>query len=302
MRTVFFAVLLLVAASPLAHAADPLVDVAWVKANLDNPQVRFLDLRGPGAHSKGHIPGAVFTRYGRDGWRVKNKDGVVGMLPSDTGRLAALIGKLGIGNDHHVVLVPPGYSSSDMGIGTRLFWTFKVLGHDKVSILDGGMAAYTADKRNRLERGVKKVSPQVFKVSLRTDMLVDKAAVQAAMSNGTVLVDNRPADQHLGLVRHPAAKRPGTISGARSLPQSWFTQNGGGMFRKADELKKLYAYAGVEQSGEQINFCNTGHWASVGWFVSSQLLDNKQAKLYDGSMVDWSRHADTPMDRKVPLN
>ncbi len=302
MRAALFAAFVLFLSPSLAFAAEPLVDVSWVKANLDNPAVRFLDLRGPNAHRQAHIPGAVPTRYGRDGWRVKNKAGVVGMLPVDTNRLAKLVGKLGIGNGHHVVLVPPGYSSSDMGMGTRLFWTFKVLGHDKVSILDGGMAVYAADKRNRLEKGTVRIEPQVFKVALRRDMLVDKAAVLDAMNNGSVLVDNRPADQHLGLVRHPAAKRPGTITGARSLPQSWFTENGGGMFRKAGELKTLYAYANVAQSGAQINFCNTGHWASIGWFVSNQLLGNKDARLYDGSMVDWARHADTPMERKVPIN
>jgi thiosulfate/3-mercaptopyruvate sulfurtransferase len=302
MRKILFAALALIMCPVLSYAAEPLVDVAWVTVNLDNPQVRLVDLRGPRAHAQAHIPGAVATDYGRDGWRVKNKDGVAGMLPEDTSRLAALIGKLGIGNGSHVVLVPPGYSSSDMGIATRLFWTFKVLGHDVVSILDGGMAAYAADKRNRLEKGPVQVTPQTFTVSLRRDMLVDAAGVEAAREAGTTLVDNRPADQHLGLVRHPDAKRAGTIAGARSLPQSWVTQNGGGTFRTPDELKKLYSYAGVAESGPQINFCNTGHWASLGWFVSSQLLGNDQARLYDGSMVDWSRHGDLPVERKVPLN
>lgn len=302
MRTMLFALLALFAVPSLALAAEPLVDVAWVKANLGNPQVRIVDLRGPRAHAQAHIPGAVATDYGRDGWRVKNKDGVPGMLPEDTRRLAALIGKLGIGNASHVVLVPPGYSSSDMGVGTRVFWTLKVLGHDAVSILDGGMAAYAAEKGNPLERGPVNVEPRIFVFNLRHDMLVDAAAVQAARQTGTTLVDNRPADQYLGLVRHPAATRSGTIAGARSLPQSWVTKNGGGTFRSAEELRKLYAYAGVAESGPQINFCNTGHWASLGWFVSSQLLGNDEAKLYDGSMVDWSRHEDRPVERKAPLN
>ena len=55
-------------------------------------------------------------------------------------------------------------------------------------------------------------------------------------------------------------------------------------------------------SGDQINFCNTGHWASVGWFVSSELLGNKKAKLYDGSMTEWTMLKGGPVEQKVKLN
>jgi thiosulfate/3-mercaptopyruvate sulfurtransferase len=111
-------------------ASSPLVDVAWVKANTGKTGVVFLDLRGNVDYLRGHVPGAIHTNYGKDGWREKNSEGIIGMIPPQ-GKLANLIGGLGIGNGDHVVLLPPGNSSSDMGIGTRIYWTFKVLGHDK---------------------------------------------------------------------------------------------------------------------------------------------------------------------------
>jgi len=55
----------------------------------------------------------------------------------------------------------------------------------------------------------------------------------------------------------------------------------------------------VPVTGKEINFCNTGHWASLGWFVSSELLGNKSAKVYDGSMSQWSANASLPMMQKV---
>jgi thiosulfate/3-mercaptopyruvate sulfurtransferase len=267
--------------------------MAWVKENLGKEGIVFVDSRGQTDYLRGHIPGAVHTDYGKDGWRVA-KNGIPGVFPDDPSLLAQHIGNLGIDNDTHVVLVAPGNSSSDMGNSTRMYWSFKVLGHDNVSILNGGMAAYLAevdgDKNpvNPLEKGAPEIAAKTFTVALREDMLLNEADVKAANEAGALMVDNRTADQYLGVNRHGAAKASGTIAGAVNLPQSWMTKNGGGMFRDADTLAKLYQAAGVPLEGEQVSFCNTGHWASIGWFVSSEILGNKDAKLYDGSMVAWT--------------
>jgi thiosulfate/3-mercaptopyruvate sulfurtransferase len=286
-----------------ALAADPLVDVDWVKANTGAEGVVFLDSRGSTDYLRGHIPGAVNTNYGKDGWR-ETRDGIPGLFPADPAKLAAHIAGLGIGDDTHVVLVAAGADSSEMGTATRLYWTFKVLGHDEVSILNGGMGAYLAevdgDKNpvNPLEKGAPEVAPASFTVALRSDMLIDEAAMQAALDAGAVAVDNRTADQFLGVNRHGKAKVSGTIPGAINLPQSWMTENGGGTFRDAATLSKLYEAAGVPTSGDQVSFCNTGHWASIGWFASSEILGNKDARMYDGSMVAWT-NADMPMQQAI---
>jgi len=296
-----------------AQAADPLVDVEWVKANIGKPDVVFLDVRGAIAgksktdYLRAHIPGAVHTAYMKDGWRSKDAAGTPGMLaPVD--KLEGLIGGLGISNDSHVVVVPNGGKAVDVGTGTRIYWTFKVLGHDNVSLLDGGMAAYTKEidaktKKpiNPLEKGAVEIAPQTFKASLREEMLVTKEDVVAATESGMAIVDHRPHNQYLGINQHGKAKRAGTIPGASNVPENWLTQNGGGAFRSKNELEKLYAAANVSTSGDQINFCNSGHWASLGWFASSEIMGNKDAKMYDGSMLEWSADASLPMELKVDL-
>ena len=108
-------------------------------------------------------------------------------------------------------------------------------------------------------------------------------------------MDNRPHNQFLGINRHGKSKRNGTIPSSKNLPENWMTKNGGGTFRDRSELTKLYKLAGVPQSGKQINFCNTGHWASLGWFASSEIMGNTNAKLYDGSMVEWSADKTLPI-------
>lgn len=302
-----------VACSATAQANQALVDVAWAKANAGKAGVVFLDVRGRLAgkskadYLRGHIPGAVWTNYLKDGWRAKDKAGTAGQL-APVAKLEKLIGGLGIGNDSHVVVVPQGGKALDVGTATRIYWTFKVLGHENVSILNGGMAAYgkmdpkTKKPMNKMDKGAVKPTAKMFKASLRKDMLVSKSDVQMASKNGGVLVDNRPHNQFLGINKHGKSKRPGTIPGATNLPENWLTQNGGGKFRMKAQLTKLYSAASVPASGKQINFCNSGHWASLGWFVSHEIMGNKEAKLYDGSMIEWSADKSLPMDQKVKLN
>ncbi len=309
-RAFVFVFALLCASSLPVAASGPLVDVAWLKANLAKTDIRILDLRSGARKTRadyiaGHIPGAVFTDYAKDGWREKNKAGVSGMLPP-AAKLEQLIGSLGIDNRTHVILIPEGRSAQDMGAATRVYWTFKVLGHDLVSILDGGWTAWAAvgkDKKplHPIEKGDNKPAAKVFKASIRQDWIVGRAEVETAMAAKQPLVDNRPQHFYIGLSKSPAAKRPGTLPGATSLPEAWLTTDNGGKFRPRSQLEKLYQVAGIPTSGAQINFCNTGHWASLGWFVSHELIGNRSAKMYDGSLAEWTQDPKAPLDQKVKV-
>ncbi len=306
---VLFAVFVFAVRVGGAQAAEPLVNVDWVKSNIGKPGIVFLDVRGKlgGAsradYMSAHIPGAVWSNYLKDGWRIKDKAGTIGQLPP-VADLEKLIGGLGIGNNDHVVIIPVGKTSLDMGTATRIYWTFKTLGHDDVSILNGGMNAYTRDidantgkPLNPLEAGEIKISAKTFKGSLRKQMLVSKESVIKASLDKGVLIDNRPNKQFLGISKHSMAKRYGTIPNAINLPEKLLTDNG--MIPDQASLKNLYNMAGVPTSGPQISFCNTGHWASLGWFVSHELFGDKQAKMYDGSMVEWTADSSLPVQVAV---
>jgi len=286
----------------LSALAQPLVDAAWAVANAGKPGIVFVDLRPSADFLRGHIPGAVNTNYGNDGWRQDRvRDKVPDMLPENLEPLVALIGKLGIDNDTHVVLVAPGNNVTDMGMGTRLYWTFKVLGHDKVSILNGGMNAYTSDDKRPLRTGAVTPAAKVFRAKLRQDMLITMEDVKKAQAAGQLLIDARSEDQYAGINRHPRSTQSGTISGAKSVPHNWLTVNGGGVFRPRAQIEQLYTVAGVVPTGAHIYFCNTGHWASIGWFISSEILGNNQSKMYDGSMVEWTMLKGGPIEARVKL-
>lgn len=285
-----------------AKAATPLVDVAWVKSNIGAKNVVFVDIRNAAIYAKGHVPGAVHSSYHGDKWRMK-KGQIKGMLPP-VAHLEKLISKLGISANSHVVLMHGGYSAAETGIAARIYWTFKVLGHNEVSILNGGMAAYLADKSNPLDKGVVKPTATSFKAHLNTKVLATAEQVKKALETGGVLLDSRPTDQHLGINKSGAITRTGGLPGSISLPGRWVTINDKGTFRATSALGKLYKVQHVPTGGNRIVYCNTGHWASLGWFVDSELMGNKQSKMYDGSMAEWSRlpPADHPMTVKVDAN
>jgi thiosulfate/3-mercaptopyruvate sulfurtransferase len=299
-RSLWLAASLFFALIGSAFAAEPLVDVAWVKANLGKPGIAIVDLQPTSDFLRGHIPGAANTDFGKSGWREERADKVPDMFPAKLDKLAAHIGSLGIDNDSHVILVAPGGSYLDMGWATRIYWTFKVLGHDNVSILNGGMAAWAKDKGPG-EAGAAKVTAKTFTPHPRMEMIASADDVRHAKDKGVLLVDSRPEDQYVGINRNPKATQNGTLPGAKNLPSGWTTENGGGMFRPKAQIEKLYKVANVPTSGEQINFCNTGHLASIGWFVSSEIVGNKKAKLYDGSMVEWTMTKAGPVEQKISI-
>ena len=285
-----------------AEELTPLVDVDWVKANGDREDVVLLDVRNKidGGSAKtfaaGHIPGAVYSNYLEAGWRTK-VDGVIGQTPK-VDQLEKLIGNLGIDNDSTVVVIPAGVSSTDFGSASRIYWTFNYLGHDKVAILDGGYRAWTSDPSNPIATGDPEMpAPKIFEASLRPELLVDSAAVEAALNDdGAVILDGRPDEQFQGKAKHDAARAPGHIPGATQFFQgNAFDEKTGKLFDVAKLDTLLPAGLKKDDDKEVLSYCNTGHWASVNWFVLSEVLGKENVKLYDGSMVDWTKDPNRPV-------
>jgi len=290
-----------------AETPGPLVDAGWVGANSCRDGIVVVDVRSQKIdgesrpeYEKGHIPCAVHTDYVKGGWRTKAGD-VPGML-SPVEKLEKLIGGLGIDNETWVVIAPLGKDSKSVSSATRIYWTFKVLGHDRVSVLNGGTSDYAKDKSRPLATGTETPSAKDFRAQLRPEMLVAREEVAQATAQGKVLVDYRRADEYLGITRNGKTKRPGTLPGARNLPIEWITTDNGGSFRSTDSLRQLMEIAEIDPGREQIAFCNTGHNSSLGWFVNSELLENPKVRLYDGSMAEWTRTTDLPMERKVVVS
>lgn len=285
------------AAPTLADEAGPLVTADWLKARLGTPDLLVLDIRsaidggGAEAYAKAHIPGAVHSDYDKAGWRVTRND-IPFMLPT-VAELEKLIGEIGIDEDVQVVIVPAGVHATDFGSAARVYWTLKLVGHGRVSILDGGFAAWAADKANPVEAGVTKPSARIFTAALDKRALAEVAEVETLQQNGgATLVDARPASFFAGKQKAPAAKAYGHIPGAINIDSHGAYDPATNRLKDKGLLATVFA---AVPSGPIVSYCNTGHWAATNWFVLSELLGRKDVRLYGGSMVEWSSASHRPL-------
>ena len=287
-----------------SYAAEPLISVDWLKSNLSNEKLILLDIRNKidggskDAFEVSHIPTAVYSNYLEDGWRT-TVDGIVGKLPP-LKDLEILIGGLGINNDSHVIVVPGGVSSTDFGSAARVYWTFKVLGHNNVSILDGGYAAWIGQLPTQIETGTVNPTTAIFKADFQSKYLATtEDVVNALANNSSVLVDARPEEQFLGKSKSGKALAAGTIPGSFNLQQQTLVEDNTSFFKDAITVAQLVKEVGIESTEGEIAFCNTGHWATVAWFALSEVLGHDNVKNYDGSMVEWTADPARPLENSI---
>ena len=285
-------------------AAEPLVSVKWLNDNLTNNKLVVLDIRNKidggskEAFEVGHIPQAVYSNYFTEGWRT-TVDGIVGKLPP-VKDLEILIGNLGIDNDNHVVVVPGGINSSDFGSAARVYWTFKVLGHEEVSILDGGYTAWVKKFPDQIESGIQDPNKVAFKSNFQSRYLATTDEVFQNLDNISVaFVDARTEEQHFGKEKHGKALAAGTIPEALLLKQSDLIVDNTSYVKDLDSIIQLAQNVGIGPDKNSIVFCNTGHWASTTWFVLSEVLGLPDVKNYDGSMVEWTADPSRPLANNI---
>ena len=308
MRRLFiqFATALALVIAPMFAFASPLVSPAWLSENLNDAKLVIIDLRNKideGSYETflaGHIPGAIHSDYLKDGWRV-GRDGVVGLLP-EADQFQSLARRLGVSDDTHVVVVPAGVSSTDFGSAARAYWTFKVYGHNNVSILDGGFAAWRDYAPGKIEKGAF-VAPEPgnFFAKFNPEFYIGTPDVAAFATNPgqALLVDGRTDEQFYADGKHPKAAKAGRIPSAVLMDQDKAYSPEDNRLKNRDQLASIYSDLGDKTI---VSYCNTGHWAATNWFVMSEILGQKNVKLYDGSMVEWTANSDLPLDTSGKSN
>jgi thiosulfate/3-mercaptopyruvate sulfurtransferase len=289
---------MVVAAPVFAVAQDitSLVTAEWLKAHAGDENLKIIDIRddieGTDLGELPYIANAAVAPYASAGWRVE-VEGVPAQIPPPE-QIAELIGGLGIDGDDHVVIVPWGTDSSEFGGATRVYWTFKYLGHDAVSILDGGWRQYDALGGERVATPPTPVAAE-FPVTLRPELRATTADVEAALTAGVALVDGRPEEQYLGQSKSPVVRIEGTIPGAVNLPHSKLYSGEYASFAQPETVSALTEALGIAADEKNIVFCNTGHWASIAWFALYEVGGNKNTTMYDGSMAEWTADPARPV-------
>lgn len=294
-RYSFFIILISSASS--VFAKPPLLQAHHIQALIGQKSIVFLDLQEAAYYQRFHIPGAVNAPYSH--WRTGKNSPQKGMLPP-LNSVAKWVGELGISNDSHVVVYATGTSAGDMAAAARVYWTFQVLGHDAVSILDGGLLAY-ANQDGTLEQTINKRPATTFKSQPRKHLQAGKTDVHKSIKSGKSLIDARSVAEYLGVYQASPEEQVGTIPGSKNLPFDWLTMNGSGQLLEVGQLKELFKQRGIS-GNDGIHYCHTGNRASLSWFVDYALLNNKSARLYDASTQEWARDSKAPMETEISLH
>jgi thiosulfate/3-mercaptopyruvate sulfurtransferase len=275
---------------------QPLVRAEWLlEHHASFEHLRVIDARfllgkpdaGRVAFESGHLPGAVFVDLERDLSAPVRQDRIGGRHPlPDPAKLEVLFSGLGIGNDTHVI----AYDDPSTGQGfyaAHLWWLLRYLGHDAVSVLDGGIPAWVA--AGGIVETVELAHPaSSFKANPRAEMLVSAADV-AARGSDTVLIDSRAPERYRGDTE-PLDWKAGHIPGA--INRNWADGVEDGHFK--DAAAQLERFKNLETADDIIVYCGSGVSAG-GNLLALEIAGVRDAKLYAGSWSDWVSDPERPV-------
>ncbi|MCB2100067.1 MAG: 3-mercaptopyruvate sulfurtransferase [Rhodobacterales bacterium] len=276
-----------------------LVDVDWLAAHLDAPDVRVVDATHHLPDSERdaveefgyrHIPGAVY--FDIDDVCDSDSD-LPHMLPSPE-KFSSKVRKLGLGDGNRIVVYD---TAGGFMAAARVWWMFRVYGHTDVSMLNGGLQAWTK-AGHRVDDMKTLVHPRHFSAHVNTTMVRELDQVMRNLeTKAAQVVDTRSEDRFVGSGEEPRpVKHVGRIPGSFNVPITRLMDaRRGYAMRSADELKAAFVEAGVDLSKPIITSCGSGVTACVG-ALALHLLGHKQTSVYDGSWVEWGNRDDTPVE------
>jgi thiosulfate/3-mercaptopyruvate sulfurtransferase len=278
---------------------DALVSTAWLSEHLNAPDVRIVDatsfLPGTGRNAKAeyrecHIPGAVY--FDIDDIAADDNE-LPHMIPSPE-KFSSRVRKLGLGDGNRIVV----YDANGGGMAAcRVWWMFRLYGHEDVAVLNGGLPKWLAEGRDTDDLPSvpreRHFTARFNNFLVRTvDQLLDNCKKQRDL-----VVDARSAERFAGTGDEPRpGLRKGHIPGSVSLPfNKLMDKDAHFTFRSADEINKIFKDAGIDFSSPVVASCGSGVTACVIAFAG-HLVGRSDIAVYDGSWTEWGSRHDTPIE------
>jgi thiosulfate/3-mercaptopyruvate sulfurtransferase len=275
-----------------------LVSTEWLAGRLEQPGLRVLDgswyLSNSGRDARaeyaaGHIPGAVFFDLDATSDRTTS---LPHMLPGETD-FAEAMSRLGL-NDSDALVV---YDGSGVNLSApRVWWTFRVFGHERVAVLDGGVGKWRREGRP-LESGVVRLPLGRFSARLDSSAVRDLSRIRSNIETGTEqVVDLRSSGRFQGTEPEPRpGLRGGHIPGSRNLPFTELVTSEGTLLPPARLREKIQGF-GVDLSRPIVATCGSGT-SACALLHALHLLGYHTTALYDGAWTEWGGREDTPVER-----
>ncbi|MEO8256345.1 MAG: sulfurtransferase [Acidobacteriota bacterium] len=274
-----------------------LIDPQTLAAHLSDPDLAVIDCRydlrdeawGCRGYEASHVPGAVYAGLDRDLSGVKTGRNGRHPLP-DPQILAATFGRLGIAAGMQVV----AYDQDNGMFASRLWWLLRWMGHDRVAVLDGGLAAWISEN-GPLQSGVETRPPRHFEGTPRPDQVATaEQTADLAARPGWRLVDARSPDRYRG-ENETIDAVAGRIPGAVNHFFRW-NVNEDGTFRSVDEIRdRVKASIGAVPPDRVVCYCGSGVTACQN-LLAFEHAGLSGARLFPGSWSEWSSDPARPIE------
>ena len=275
---------------------EAIIDCNWLKDRYDRQDIRIYDctsylhytdehpsqpydvVSGFDNYRTSHIPNAAFLDLQQS---LSDNDSPYRFTIPELQDLADRFKKQGVGDPFHIIL----YSANGMQWATRIWWMLYAVGYEKVSILNGGFAAWQ-QAGLPTQDSITTCSPGKFEARIRPNIFVGKQRVLEAIADQkTVLLNALTRDLHLG--ESARYGRPGRIPTSINIPFSNFMKNGLDYIRSASEAQQILAKYGLTPNTDIVNYCGGGIAATLNAFVMLQ-LGFSDLQIYDNSMSEWA--------------
>ena len=280
----------------MPQPASPLVSTGWLAAHLDAPDIRIVDASwylpqmqrdAKAEYAAAHIPGAVFFDIDEI---CDLESPYPHMLPSPE-KFSSRVRALGLGDGNRIVV----YDGAGLFSAARVWWMFRVMGHEDIVVLDGGLKKWKAEGRPTDDR-VPRHSARHFTARRNAGLIRDRDAMLRNIDTcAEQVLDARSAGRFKGTEPEPRpGLRGGHIPGSFNLPAGELVAADGTM-KTPDELKALFAKAGIDISRPVVTTCGSGVTASI-LALGLAVLGNPQVPVYDGSWAEWGAIRELPAE------
>ena len=282
---------------------DLLIQTEELEARLGEPGLRIIDCHiflelqpdggytfwsGRDAWTEGHIPGAVYVDLSDE--LAADHPYLRFMMPT-ADRFARFMSARGVGDRHEVVV----YSRGVNYWATRLFFMFRTFGFDRVRVLDGGLDRWMMQGRP-LTDVPPRHPPVTFRAIPRAGPIVGLDEVVAALDDPrTGLVNALAPDVYTGERLVPNYHRRGHIPGSVNIYAADLVDPDERTFKPAADLRRYFEETGALEPDRIIAYCGGGISATTDAFALL-LLGHDDVAVYDGSLTEWGRDPDLPME------